>query len=184
MEDKEKISITWSNILVKYSEINTSTISFLKEEGFFCILTGIYQPVKKVWGEITLLYIGQSFSKNLREKIIDSFENNDCIAKFVSEKERRTALIIGGKITKNSVKLESEDLYKDIVNCLINANKPLCNSSYRVISNAKIIEITNSGFYFPLKINFGGIQGTLKPLKNIYKKRHQLFVPMPGLIDK
>lgn len=151
MANKEKVTITWSNRLVKYSEIESSEISYLNKRGFFCIISGIYKPRKDIWGEITLLYIGQAFSRTLREKIINSYEKNDLVPKFIEEKEKRTALIMGGKITDCSVKEISKPLYNNIVNCLISANKPIGNPSYQENFTSRILEITNMGSFFPLK---------------------------------
>ena len=152
MGNKEKVTITWSNSLVKYSEIETSTVSFLDKQGFFCILSGMNGLRKEILDEIILLYIGQTFSHTLREKIIQSYEKIDYISgRFINEKERRTTLIMGGIITNCSAKTISNYLYKNIVNCLIYANKPIGNPSYLENYNSKTIEITNTGHYFPLK---------------------------------
>ena len=40
MGNKEKVTITWSNSLVKYSEIETSTVSFLDKQVFFLYFIG------------------------------------------------------------------------------------------------------------------------------------------------
>ncbi|MGB8319152.1 MAG: hypothetical protein WCE54_13550, partial [Ignavibacteriaceae bacterium] len=76
---------------------------------------------------------------------------NDFISKFIKEKERRTALIMGGIISDSSEKEITKTLYSNIVNCLISANKPMGNPSYSENFNSKILEVTNTGKFFPLK---------------------------------
>ena len=47
MADKETVIITWSEELIRYSDLEFTDNNYLDKTGFYSILSGIYNPRKR-----------------------------------------------------------------------------------------------------------------------------------------
>lgn len=150
MEKKKKVKINWSKSLTEYTNIESSKNSYLDAPGFYSILSGIYDIRKKIFQEITLLYIGSAFTETIRESLLFHTDFLSCVNRFLEKEEKQKVLIMGGVIN-NSSESPTQNFYNAVEQCLINTNQPVCNSSYIENSSGDMIEIINEGDYYPLK---------------------------------
>lgn len=144
----ESVTINWEKGVIEYSTVEASGAKKLGYIGFYAILGGIYNQSKKMYLNITLLYIGQAYEQSLKKRIP---QPHPSINKWLKNHSEYTPLVMIGH--RKVVGKISQALYDDIECCLIYDNQPLCNDKCkeRYSSTGREITITNDGDYTPLK---------------------------------
>jgi len=141
--------IKWSSV-IPYSNLENSTNSDLDKEGFYMILTGIYNASRGKYTNIELQYIGKS-ETNIRERILDKHEAYPKINEYLEKHQGYEALIKPGIIVDTSQERITTSFFNHIEACLIFRNQPLANEKNKDSYNGRDILVKNIGNYSPLE---------------------------------
>lgn len=120
------------------------------KKGFYIILTGKYNEGTKKYENIRLQYIGLAYDQSIKERVLQEHSAFSKIWDYIDANQDYTTLVKIGTIKDSSLEKTTKKFYEDIEACLINDNKPLCNTQSINNYNGRDIKVTNSDYYYPL----------------------------------
>ena len=164
--DATSVELTWYPKILIYQLKGTETVSdfiekitlalstnyekTINDKGFYMLIhTKPTTPNSLIK---PLLYIGLAYKQKLGLRITQE-SGHETAYKCILQKPRGNNVYLKyGIISSGELKKSSESLFEEVECCLINTNKPECNTiCKKEYSKERTIRITNKGKYKPLE---------------------------------
>lgn len=147
----DTVHIDWDETVIRFKNVKDSKRPKLDKKGFYAILGAVFNTKTKKWGTLKLLYIGQAFDQNLRERVPQEHPAYECVFNYQKKHSSVDIVVMLGTIKKSTVQKSTQQLFNDIECCLILCNQPLCNTSCKDSYSGRDLKVINAGHPFPLK---------------------------------
>ena len=146
----DSVTIDWAQGCTRFDRVNNSQKEYFDKKGFYVVLTGKYNKDSNKFENIRLQYIGLAYDQSIRERVQQEHSAYSKIQNYLNEHSEYTPLVMVGIIKNSTLGRITKDFFEDIEACLINDNKPLCNTQSIESYNGRDIKVTNTGDYSPL----------------------------------
>jgi len=146
----DTVHIDWDELVIRFNLVKDSKHSKLDMKGFYAVLGAVYDPKKKKWGNIKLLYIGQASDQTLRERIPQEHPAYECVFNYQKKHSEIGIVVMLGTIKKSTFKRHTQHVFNNIKCCLVLCNQPLCNTSCKEFYSGRDLKVINTGYPYPL----------------------------------